>query len=129
MLGSVPALRFMLAGAFAFVALLAVGLGAVACGEDGDPIAVTAEGSRLVHTELRLPAGSVATIAFDNRDDIAHQLVMADLSDGHTLVVADSGLVEGPAVQRFTFTVPPAGRYALWCAVHPDTMVGQFIAE
>ncbi len=104
---------------------------------------LTIKASDFSHKEITLPPGVDFTMTLDNQDDsVAHNLIFFRSEDleGEVLEGCISGCEDdGTAVrtslelgiiqQTFTFTTPPPGRYAFWCDVHPDTMIGMLIIE
>lgn len=106
---------------------------------------ITIKASDFDYKEITLPPGVEFTMTLDNQDDsVAHNLIFfqgdeaaADLPvlEGCTSGCEDDGaavrteLATGIIQHTFTFTTPPPGRYAFWCDVHPDTMIGVLIIE
>ncbi len=106
---------------------------------------ITIKASDFDYEEITLPPGVDFTMTLDNQDDsVAHNIVFfqGDVADADAPVLEGclSGCEEGGTAVRtelatgivqhtFTFTTPPPGRYAFWCDVHPDTMLGALIIE
>ena len=106
---------------------------------------VTIKASDFDYEEITLPPGVDFTMTLDNQDDsVAHNLIFfqgdevgenepvlegclagCDKDETQVRTALELGIVQ----QTFTFTTPPPGRYAFWCDVHPDTMIGVLIIE
>ncbi len=106
---------------------------------------LTIKASDFSHEEITLPPGVDFTMTLDNQDDsVAHNLIFfqgdvvgvnepvlegcisgCDEDGTQVRTALELGIVQ----QTFTFTTPPPGRYAFWCDVHPDTMIGVLIIE
>lgn len=106
---------------------------------------ITIKASDFDYEEITLPPGVDFTMTLDNQDDsVAHNLIIlqgdevdvnGDVLEGCLSGCDDDGtqvrteLATGIVQHTFTFTTPPPGRYAFWCDVHPDTMIGTLIIE
>lgn len=106
---------------------------------------ITIKASDFDYTEVTLPPGVEFTMTLDNQDDsVAHNIIfyqgdvaaldepvlegcISGCEDDGTAVRTE--LATGIIQHTFTFTTPPPGRYAFWCDVHPDTMIGMLIIE
>lgn len=109
------------------------------------PFAGTIEikGSTFDYDEITLSVAAEATLTLANEDDsVAHNIVFFEGEAGESRVLQgcisgceDNGsalrteLATGVVQHTFTFAVPPPGRYAFWCEVHPDTMRGVLTIE
>ncbi|MFN8630101.1 MAG: cupredoxin domain-containing protein [Chloroflexota bacterium] len=69
---------------------------------------------------LTAPAGRPFTVAFDNRDNVPHNLEVRDAA-GKSLFVGD--IITGPKVIVYTVPALAAGQYPFVCTVHPG-MIG-----
>ena len=105
---------------------------------------ITIQASVFDYTEIVAPPGAELTFVLDNQDDsVAHNIVFYagdEAGDGPVLTGCSAGcdgddggvrteLATGIVQHEFTFTTPPPGRYAFWCDVHPDTMLGALVVE
>ena len=105
---------------------------------------ITIQASVFDYTEIVAPPGAELTFVLDNQDDsVAHNIVFYagdTAGDGPVLTGCSAGcdgddggvrteLATGIVQHEFTFTTPPPGRYAFWCDVHPDTMLGALVVE
>lgn len=105
---------------------------------------ITIMASVFDYTEIVAPPGAELTFVLDNQDDsVAHNIVFYagdEAGDGPVLTGCSAGcdgddggvrteLATGIVQHEFTFTTPPPGRYAFWCDVHPDTMLGALVVE
>ena len=106
---------------------------------------ITIKASDFDYEEIKLAPGIEVTMVLDNQDDsVAHNIIffqgdvaaleepvlegcISGCEDDGTAVRTE--LATGIIQHTFTFTTPPPGRYAFWCDVHPDTMVGVLIIE
>ncbi|MXY36951.1 MAG: hypothetical protein F4Y54_09370 [Dehalococcoidia bacterium] len=106
---------------------------------------ITIKASDFDYEEITLAPGIDVTMTLDNQDDsVAHNIIffqgdvaaldqpvlegcISGCEDDGTAVRTE--LATGIVQHTFTFTTPPPGRYAFWCDVHPDTMIGVLIIE
>ncbi len=79
-------------------------------------VTLAARGIRFVAEVLIAPAGRPFTVAFDNRDNVPHNLEIRDAT-GKVLFRGD--LVTGPTVTLYDVPALPAGQYPFICTVHP----------
>ena len=135
------------AGLNLFASEAEAGEGQVFVREDAGPFEgrMTIKASEFSHEEITLAPGIEVTMVLDNQDDsVAHNIIFFQgdevgenepVLEGCIAGCADDGtavrtsLELGIIEQTFTFTTPPPGRYAFWCDVHPDTMIGVLIIE
>jgi len=82
---------------------------------------LAAQNITFVPTTITAPAGRPFTVAFDNRDNVPHNLEIRD-SAGKSLFLGD--IVTGPKVVVYSLPSLPAGQYPFVCTVHPTTMTG-----
>ena len=83
------------------------------------PVPVVAEGIAFDVTELSLPAGGEAVIAFDNRDaGIPHNVAVYTEQGGEPIFVGE--IITGPATIEYRFPSPQPGSYYFQCDVHPQ---------
>src|SRR4051794_27643638 len=118
-----------IAGALVRVLLAAFVVGSVlACSSTSAPptpfpslpsgsVVITAKNTAFVTGDVVAPAGVTWTLAFDNQDNLPHNVVIRDAS-GEALF--SSEVFTGPALR--TQAAPPLapGSYTFTCAVHPD---------
>ena len=106
---------------------------------------ITTKASDFDYKEITLPPGVEFTMTLDNQDDsVAHNIIFfqgeearldAEVLEGCISGCEDDGTAvrteraTGIIQHTFTFTTPPPGRYAFWCEIHPDTMIGFLIIE
>ena len=88
-------------------------------------VVVAAENIAFVDTNVTAPAGKPFTIAFDNRDNAPHDIVIKD-AGGATLFQGE--IVNGPKVVVYDVPALPAGSYPFVCSVHPN-MTGTITAQ
>ena len=135
------------AGLNLFASEAEAGEGEIIVRPDAGPFmgTMTIKASEFSHEEITLAPGIEVTMVLDNQDDsVAHNIIFFQgdevgenepVLEGCTAGCADDGtavrtsLELGIIEQTFTFTTPPPGRYAFWCDVHPDTMIGVLIIE
>jgi plastocyanin len=146
-----PAVRMSLGAAGTSVGALLIGGVSLAIGFaifSGDSVAETApppafDGTIVGQDNLfnpdrvTVPPGVEVTVQMDNRDEgVLHNIAFFQgdrPGEGPLLTGCIAGcetdevrteLEPGPIVQEFTFVTPGPGRYAFWCDIHPNTMVG-----
>ncbi|MCY3603627.1 MAG: cupredoxin domain-containing protein [Chloroflexi bacterium] len=144
----------LLVGGFAVGAGLNLFASETAAGEGGGFVptvlgpfegTITIKASDFDYEEITLAPGIEVTMKLDNQDDsVAHNIIffqgdvaaldqpvlegcISGCEDDGTAVRTE--LATGIIQHTFTFTTPPPGRYAFWCDVHPDTMIGVLIIE
>ncbi|MDE2668982.1 MAG: cupredoxin domain-containing protein [Chloroflexota bacterium] len=144
----------LLVGGFAVGAGLNLFASETAAGEGGGFVptvlgpfegTITIKASDFDYEEITLAPGIDVTMTLDNQDDsVAHNIIffqgdvaaldqpvlegcISGCEDDGTAVRTE--LATGIVQHTFTFTTPPPGRYAFWCDVHPDTMIGVLIIE
>ena len=81
---------------------------------------LAAQGMAFTSSSLSAPAGRPFTVAFDNRDGLAHNLEIRDTA-GSTLFRGD--IVVGPAIVVYDVPALAAAQYPFICTLHP-TMTG-----
>jgi plastocyanin len=77
---------------------------------------LAAQGTAFVEQTLTAPAGRPFRVAFDNRDNVPHNLEIRDAT-GKVLFMGD--IVTGPTVTVYDVPALPAGQYPFVCTVHP----------
>jgi len=127
------------------VLLVVVGILLTACGPDapssvpvtGAPptpvdgelqpdLLIAAANIEFVPNQVSVAAGVPFTIGFDNRDaGVPHDLVLTGLSGE---IIAQTGVVAGPAHVSIQVPALAPGSYTFTCQVHPN-MVGTLTAE
>jgi plastocyanin len=82
---------------------------------------IVAEGTAFDTDRLSLPAEKEATLVFENRDPVPHNVAIYTDQDGEALFQGE--LVTATTAE---YTVPPLepGSYFFQCDVHPDVMTG-----
>ena len=73
--------------------------------------------------ELTAKADTAFTLAFDNQDSAAHNVVIKD-PDGTKVAMGDTAFFSGPKKVSYAVPALKAGAYPFLCEVHPTTMTG-----
>lgn len=89
-------------------------------GSGGGGVArIAAEGIAFDVTDLSLPEGGEAVIAFDNRDPgIPHNVSVYTEQGGEAIFQGE--IITGPATIEYRFPPPDPGSYYFQCDVHPQ---------
>jgi plastocyanin len=95
------------------------------CSPSGTTLTLTASGTKFNTDCLAAPANQAFTIAFDNKDQTAHNIQILE-SHSATEAMFDAEIV--PHGLK-TLNVPAlrAGTFAFHCKIHPGAMSGTFI--
>lgn len=75
---------------------------------------------------LAAPAGQAFTVAFDNKDQLPHNLAILKSHEA-TDVLYRSEIFQGPANKTLDVPALEAGTYVFHCEVHPAVMLGTFV--
>ena len=78
---------------------------------------VTAKHVEYVTTDVAVPANTAWTLAFDNQDNVPHNVVIQDAS-GQTVFSSD--VFTGPGLRTQTAPALAPGDYTFTCAIHSD---------
>ena len=91
-------------------------------------MSITASGTKFDKDCLAAPANQAFTINYDNKDQLAHNIVILE-SHSATDAMFKADLFRGPATK--TFNVPPLspGTYAFHSDSNPAQMSGTFIVK
>ena len=82
-----------------------------------DAVVVAAKNTQFTTQSVHVPAGKAWTLAFDNQDNLPHNMVITDQSN--TTVFA-STIVNGPTLKIEAAPALAAGEYHFVCAVHSE---------
>lgn len=82
-----------------------------------DAVVVTAKNTQFTTQSVHVPAGTAWTLAFDNQDNVPHNVV---ISDQHNTTVFMSTIVSGPTLKMEAAPALAAGEYHFTCAVHSE---------
>jgi plastocyanin len=88
-------------------------------------VSLAAQNIAFSPTDLTAPAGRPFTIAFDNKDNVPHNVAIKDAGGAE---VFKGEIVTGPAVKVYDVPSLPAGQYTFVCSVHPN-MTGTVTAK
>lgn len=91
-------------------------------GGGGQPISVVAQDTAFDTSEISLPAGGEAVIAFDNRDTLPHNVAVYTEQGGDPIFQGE--IITGPAMTEYRFPAPAPGTYYFQCDVHAPLMNG-----
>jgi len=87
--------------------------------------AITAENIQFTTASVSVPAGKPFTVAFDNRDQAPHDVVITDAGGAQAF---KGEVVTGPKVVVYDVPALQAGTYTFVCSVHPN-MTGSITAD
>ena len=96
------------------------------CKPAGAALTLTASGTKFNTDCLAAPAGQAFTIAFDNKDNINHNIqILASHSASEAMF--DAELIPGNGVKTLNVKALAPGTYAFHCKIHPGQMSGTFV--
>ncbi len=100
------------------------------CSPNGTSLHEAAQNVAYTAPCLAAPANSAFTIAFDNKDGVAHSIHIytADPGKGGTSVF-QGDIFSGPATKTYSVQALKPGTYYFHCDVHPTTMIGTLIVR
>jgi len=98
------------------------------CVPSGTALAVAASGTAFDRVCLAAPAGQPFTIAFDNKDSLAHNVAILE-SHSSTKDLFRGDVFQGPKATTYSVPALKAGSYVFHCEVHPAAMNGTFIVS
>ena len=101
---------------------------AASCSPGGTTVSVVASGTRFDTDCLAAPAEKPFTLSYDNRDSLAHNIVILE-NHSATDVFFRADLFAGPKVSTFQVPALKAGTFAFHCEVHPTQMQGTFVVK
>lgn len=101
---------------------------AASCSPGGTTVSVVASGTEFDTDCLAAPAEKPFTLSYDNRDSLAHNIVILE-SHSATDVLFRADIFSGPKVSTFEVPALKAGTFAFHCEVHPTQMQGNFIVK
>lgn len=98
------------------------------CSPSGSTLTITASGTKFNTDCLAAPADQPFTVNFDNKDSVAHNLMILE---GHSSSQAmfDAELITGPGIKTLNVPALKPGTYAFHCKIHPTQMRGTFIVK
>jgi len=80
-------------------------------------VRISAENIAFLESAASAPADTPFTIAFDNRENVPHNVAIRDSSGAE---VFTGEVFNGPAVEVYDVPALPAGAYTFVCSVHPN---------
>ena len=98
------------------------------CSPSGTTVSVVASGTMFSTSCLAAPANQQFTISYDNRDSIAHNIVILE-SHTATSTLFRADIFAGPKTSTFNVGALRPGTYAFHCEVHPSVMQGTFVVK
>lgn len=88
-------------------------------GGGGEGVELAAQNVAFSETELTIPAEGRATIHFDNKDQVPHNVAIFEGDGPQGEVVFRGDTITATSID-YTFEAPPPGRYYFHCDVHPN---------
>ena len=98
------------------------------CAPAGPALSITASETKFDKDCLAAPASQPFTIAYENRDAIAHNIAVLE-SHTATDVLFRLEVFRGPKTETLRVGALRPGVYAFHCEVHPALMSGTFIVK
>lgn len=95
------------------------------CSPSGTTLAVSADALKFSTACLAAPAGQPFSVAFDNKENVAHNFAV--LGEGDR-TLAGTEVFNGPKTVTLKAAPLDAGKYLFHCVVHPE-MVGSFVVK
>lgn len=89
-------------------------------------IDLTVEGIKYGQSTITVPAGSLVTIKFDNKDTISHNFALYKTESAKEAIFIGNIISKDKVNYEFTAPTTP-GTYFFRCDVHPGLMTGEFI--
>jgi plastocyanin len=97
------------------------------CTTWGISLSISAQNNMFDKDCLAAPPGEVFTIIFDNKDTVAHNIVIVP-EHGSSETLFRGEVITGPRSVTYSVGPLPAGSYHFHCEVHPTLMMGSFAA-
>jgi len=98
------------------------------CSPSGTTLSITASGTKFDKDCLAAPANQAFTINYDNKDQLAHNIVILQ-SHNATDAMYKADLFRGPATKTFNVPAMTPGTYAFHSDSNPAQMSGTFIVK
>lgn len=98
------------------------------CEPSGTTLSITASGTKFDKDCLAAPANQAFTINYDNKDQLAHNIVILE-SHNATDAMFKADLFRGPATKTFDVPALSPGTYAFHSDSNPAEMSGTFIVK
>ncbi len=98
------------------------------CSPSGNTVSVVASGTKFNTSCLAAPANQAFTISLDNRDNVAHNIVVLE-NHSSTQTMARLEGFQGPGTQTLNVGPLRPGTYAFHCEFHPLQMSGAFVVK
>lgn len=102
------------------IALAVVGGGEEAGEGPGAVVRLAARDIAFEPADLTVPAGEAFAIAFDNKDDVQHNVQIFDNEDHSGAPLFDGALIAGPSETTYDVEALDAGSYFFVCEIHPQ---------
>ncbi len=98
------------------------------CEPSGTTLSITASGTKFDKDCLAAPANQAFTINYDNKDQLAHNIVILQ-SHSAPDAMFKADLFRGPATKTFNVPALTPGTYAFHSDSNPAQMSGTFIVK
>jgi plastocyanin len=82
-----------------------------------ESVVIAAKNTAFVTQSVSVPANAAWTLAFDNQDNLPHNVV---IQDGNGQTVFSSTVFTGPALKTQDAPALAAGSYTFTCAIHSE---------
>ena len=98
------------------------------CEPSGTTLTITASGTKFDKNCLAAPANQAFTINYDNKDQLAHNIVILT-SHSATDAIFKADLFRGPATKTFNVQGLAPGTYAFHSDSNPAQMSGTYVVK
>ena len=101
---------------------------AATCSPTGPNVSIVASNTRFDKDCLAAPAGQPFTLTYENKDSIAHNIVLLE-SHSATDVFFRADIFSGPKTTTHNVGALKVGTFAFHCEVHPAQMKGTLVVK
>lgn len=96
------------------------------CASEGTALTISANDVKFDKDCLVAPAGTEFTIAFENKENVAHNVAIYTAADRQTVLFKGT-IFNGPETMTYTVPAQAEGTYVFLCDPHKNEMQGTFV--